>query len=121
MAEIVESERGLLRETLERESASVRRQAMEVCANNGSEMMMSMLSKGDVQKRLQTERHKVLLMTDALKREMEGLRSELGEAREGAKDLAHAVSMVEREKQEADASKIVQVVGFNGALEMDNI
>jgi len=54
---------------------------MEVCANNGSEMMMSMLSKGDVQKRLQTERDKVLLMTDALKREMEGLRSELGEAR----------------------------------------
>jgi hypothetical protein len=38
-----------------------------------------MLSKGDVQKRLQTERDKVLLMTDALKREMEGLRSELGE------------------------------------------
>ncbi len=30
MAEIVESERGLLRETLERESASIRRQAMEV-------------------------------------------------------------------------------------------
>jgi hypothetical protein len=55
--------------------------AMEVCANNGSEMMMSMLSKGDVQKRLQTERDKVLLMTDALKRGMEGLRSELGEAR----------------------------------------
>jgi hypothetical protein len=61
MAEIVESDRGLLRETLERESASIRRQAMEVCANNGSEMMMSMLSKGDVQKRLQTERDKVLL------------------------------------------------------------
>jgi hypothetical protein len=81
MAEIVESERGLLRETLERESASIRRQVMEVCANNGSEMMMSMLSKGDVQKRLQTERDKVLLMTDALKREMEALRSELGEAR----------------------------------------
>ncbi|CAK9231197.1 unnamed protein product [Sphagnum troendelagicum] len=80
MAEIVESERGLLRETLERESASIRGQAMEVCANNGSEMMMNMLSKGDVQKRLQTERDKVLLMTDTLKREMEGLRSELGEA-----------------------------------------
>jgi hypothetical protein len=50
MAEFVESERGLLQETLERESASIRRQAMEVCGNNGSEMMMSMLSKGDVQK-----------------------------------------------------------------------
>lgn len=79
MADIVEVERGLLRETLERESGSTRRQVMDVCANNKGEMM-SML-KVEVQKRLQTARDKVLLMTDALKREMDGLKVELGEAR----------------------------------------
>lgn len=79
MAEMVEIERGLLRETLERESASIRRQVMDVYASNKSEML-SML-KLEVQKRLQSAREKVLLMTDALKRDMDNLKAELGHAR----------------------------------------
>jgi hypothetical protein len=51
---------------------------MELCSKNKSEMI-GML-KVEVQKRLQTARDKVLLMTDALKQEMDRLKSQLGEA-----------------------------------------
>ncbi len=78
MAEIVETERRLLRESLERESGCIRDQVMELCSKNKSEMI-SML-KVEVQKRLQTARDKVLLMTDALKQEMDRLKSQLSEA-----------------------------------------
>ncbi|CAM6042630.1 unnamed protein product [Sphagnum compactum] len=102
MAEIVETERRLLGESLERESGCIRDQVMELCSKNKSEMI-SML-KVEVQKRLQTARDKVLLMTDALKQEMDRLKSQLSEAQEGAEELAHAVSMVEREKDVAAAA-----------------
>jgi hypothetical protein len=78
MAEIVETERRLLGESLERESGCIRDLVMELCSKNKSEMI-SML-KVEVQKRLQTARDKVLLMTDALKQEMDRLKSQLGEA-----------------------------------------
>lgn len=78
ISEMVELERGLLRETLERESASIRRQVLDAYANNKSEIL-SML-KVEIQKRLQNARDKVFVMTDALKRDMDNLKEDLGQA-----------------------------------------
>lgn len=78
ISEMVELERGLLRETLERESASIRRQVLDAYANNKSEIL-SML-KVEIQKRLQNARDKVHVMTDALKRDMDNLKEDLGQA-----------------------------------------
>jgi hypothetical protein len=78
ISEMVELERGLLRETLERESASIRRQVLDAYANNKSEIL-SML-KVEIQKRLQNARDKVYVMTDALKRDMDNLKEDLGQA-----------------------------------------
>lgn len=78
ISEMVELERGLLRETLERESASIRRQVLDAYANNKSEIL-SML-KVEIQKRLQNARDNVFVMTDALKRDMDNLKEDLGQA-----------------------------------------
>lgn len=75
IAEMVEIERGLLKETLELESTSIWRKVMDAYANNKSEML-NML-KQEIQKQLHSAREKVLLMTDALKRDMDSLKTEL--------------------------------------------
>lgn len=78
LGEIVDTERNYLHETLERENESLQRQFLSICATNKNEIMNSV--KVELQRRLQIAQDKVLLMTDALKQEMEGLKLELGES-----------------------------------------
>lgn len=75
IAEMVDIERGLLKETLEKESTSIWRKVMDAYANNKCEML-NML-KLEIQKQLHSAREKVLLMTDALKCDLDTLRTEL--------------------------------------------
>lgn len=78
LGDIVDTERNYLHETLERENESLQRQFLSICATNKNEIMNSV--KVELQRRLQIAQDKVLLMTDALKQEMEGLKLELGES-----------------------------------------
>ena len=75
IAEMLVMERGLLKETLEMESTSIWRIVMDAYANNKSELL-NML-KIEIQKQLHSAREKVLLMTDALKRDMDALKTEI--------------------------------------------
>lgn len=78
LGEIVDTERNYLQETLEKENESLQRQFLNICATNKNEIMNSV--KVELQRRLQIAQDKVLLMTDALKQEVEGLKLELGES-----------------------------------------
>lgn len=76
---MVDIERALLKEMLEKESTSIWRKVMDAYANNKSEML-NML-KLEIQKQLHSAREKVLLMTDALKCDMDALKTELSETK----------------------------------------
>ncbi|XP_073391729.1 uncharacterized protein [Physcomitrium patens] len=72
IAELVDTERGLLKETLEKESRSIWCKVMDAYANNKSDMLNMM--KLEIQKQLHSARENVLLMTDALERNLNELK-----------------------------------------------
>jgi hypothetical protein len=78
MAEIVETERHILQQTLERESGSIRCQLKEACTNNRCEMIS--MVKAEVQKCLKNSQEKMLAMTHSIKQEVKDLKTELGVA-----------------------------------------
>jgi hypothetical protein len=92
IAEMVDIERGLLKETLEMESTSIWRKVMDAYANNKSEML-NML-KLEIQKQLHSAREKVLLMTDALKRDMDALKTELSHTQVRSSIISHSSDAV---------------------------
>jgi len=75
IADMAETERGFLKETLEKESTTIWRKVMDAYANNKSDML-SML-KMEIQKQLHSARDKVLNMTDALEHDIDALKTEL--------------------------------------------
>ena len=77
VGEIVETERGYVQEILERENVTIQRQFLTMCATNKREIINTM--KGELNKRLQMAQNKVLLMSDAMKQEMDNLRCEIRE------------------------------------------
>ncbi|KAG0553581.1 hypothetical protein KC19_12G022600 [Ceratodon purpureus] len=99
IAEMVVIERGLLKETLEMESTSIWRKVMDAYANNKSEML-NML-KLEIQKQLHSAREKVLLMTHALKRDMDALKTEISHTQDGAEELSQIVLAAEGKKEVA--------------------
>ncbi|CAK9277147.1 unnamed protein product [Sphagnum jensenii] len=99
MAEIVETERHILQQTLERESGSIHCQLKEACTNNRCEMIS--MVKAEVQKCLKNSQEKMLAMTHSIKEEVKDLKTELGVAEEGLDDLARALSVVEKHKEVA--------------------
>ncbi|CAM6034206.1 unnamed protein product [Sphagnum compactum] len=99
MAEIVETERHILQQTLERESGSIHCQLKEACTNNRCEMRS--MVKAEVQKCLKNSQEKMLAMTHSIKQEVKDLKTELGVAEEGLDDLARALSVVEKHKEVA--------------------
>lgn len=76
IAEMVEMERGLLRQTLERESESVQRQVKDLLVSSKGDIVN--ILKLDVQKWLQSTHENVFLMTEALKQDLDTLKNELG-------------------------------------------
>ncbi|CAM6025460.1 unnamed protein product [Sphagnum balticum] len=99
MAEIVETERHILQQTLERESGSIHSQLKEACTNNRCEMIS--MVKAEVQKCLKNSQERMLAMTHSIKQEVKDLKTELGVAEEGLDDLARALSVVEKHKEVA--------------------
>jgi len=79
VVEIVEAERDHVQKTLERENVNIQNQLMTICATNKHEILNSM--RGELNKRFQCAQNKVLLMTNALKQEMDNLRCEVGETK----------------------------------------
>ncbi|CAK9876697.1 unnamed protein product [Sphagnum jensenii] len=102
MGRIVETERGILQQALERESGSIRRQLKDACIDIKCEMMSAV--KAEVKKRLQKSQDKTLAMTVSVKQEIKDLKLELSVAaagKEGPEGLPRALSVVEKHKQVA--------------------
>jgi hypothetical protein len=81
MGRIVETERGIVQQALERESASIRRQLKDACIDMKCEMMSAV--KAEVKKRLQKSHDKTLAMTVSVKQEIKDLKLELSVAAAG--------------------------------------
>lgn len=77
VAEIVKTEREHIQETLERENVTIQHQFMTMCAINKREILNTIKEK--LNKHLQTAQNKILLMTNAMKQEIENLKCEIGE------------------------------------------
>lgn len=76
IAEMVEIERGLVRQTFERESEAIQRQVKDLLVSNKGEIVNVL--KLDVQKWLQGAQERVFLMTESLKQDLDTLKNELG-------------------------------------------
>jgi isopropylmalate/homocitrate/citramalate synthase len=77
----VETERGIVQQALERDSASIRRQLKDAYINIKCEMMSAV--KAQVKKRLQKSHDKTLAMTISMKQEIKDLKLELSVAATG--------------------------------------
>jgi len=77
----VETERGIVQQAFERESASIRRQLKDACINIKCEMMSAV--KAQVKKHLQKSYDKTLAMTVSVKQEIKDLKLELSVAAAG--------------------------------------
>ncbi len=64
----METERGIVQQALERESASIRRQLKDACIDIKCEMMNAV--KAQVKKHLQKSHDKTLAMTDSVEQEI---------------------------------------------------
>ena len=76
IAEMVEMERGLLKQTLELESEAVQRQVKDLLVSSKGDIVNVL--KLDVQKWLQSTHEKAFLMTETLKQDLEVLKNDLG-------------------------------------------
>jgi len=76
---MVEIERGLVQQTLERESERVLREVKDLLASSKGEIVNVL--KLDVQKWLQGTHEGVFLMTESLKEDLNHLKSEIGRTR----------------------------------------
>jgi len=74
----VETERNIVQQALERESASICRQLKDACINIKCEMMSAL--KAQVKKHLQKSHDKTLAMTVFVKQEIKDLKLELSVA-----------------------------------------
>nr|XP_024382265.1 restin homolog isoform X2 [Physcomitrium patens] len=99
IAELVDTERGLLKETLEKESRSIWCKVMDAYANNKSDMLNMM--KLEIQKQLHSARENVLLMTDALERNLNELKLKFRHAQDGAEELKQIIISAEKQKEVA--------------------
>ncbi|XP_073391727.1 uncharacterized protein [Physcomitrium patens] len=100
IAELVDTERGLLKETLEKESRSIWCKVMDAYANNKSDMLNMM--KLEIQKQLHSARENVLLMTDALERNLNELKLKFRHAQQdGAEELKQIIISAEKQKEVA--------------------
>jgi len=77
----VETERGIVQQALERESASIRRQLKDACIDIKCEMMS--VVKAEVKKRLQKSHDKTLAMIVSVKQKIKDLKLELSVATPG--------------------------------------
>ncbi|KAH8962114.1 hypothetical protein BDL97_05G085800 [Sphagnum fallax] len=101
MGRIVETERSILQQALERESGSIRRQLKDACIDIKCEMMSAV--KAEVKKRLQKSQDKTLAMTVSVKQEIKDLKLELSVAAAG-ENLA-----TERDMAAAAAAEAIKV------------
>lgn len=76
IAEMVDIERGLVQQTLEGESELVERQVKDLLFSSKTELVN--VVKLDVQKWLQNTHERIFLMTEALKRDLDNCKNELG-------------------------------------------
>jgi hypothetical protein len=76
IAEMVEIERGLVRQTFERESEAIQRQVKDLLVSSKGEIVNVL--KLDVQKWLQGTHERVFLMTESLKQDLDTLKTDLG-------------------------------------------
>ncbi len=77
----METERGIVQQTLEKESASIRRQQKDACIDIKCEMMSAV--KAQAKKHLQKSHNKTLAMIVSVKQEIKDLKLELSVAATG--------------------------------------
>ncbi|KAL3691453.1 hypothetical protein R1sor_005104 [Riccia sorocarpa] len=99
LAQIMETERGLLRQALEREHDCIRRQMMEIGNSNKNEL--SCMIKVEMQKRNQAAKDKLTCLPEPMKRDMDRLKLDVEEAQHNAEVIAQSLAMVERERDAA--------------------
>ncbi|KAG0629748.1 hypothetical protein M758_1G127100 [Ceratodon purpureus] len=102
IAEMVEIERGLVRQTFERESEAIQRQVKDLFVSSKGEIVNVL--KLDVQKWLQGTHERVFLMTESLKQDLDTLKNELGRTQEGAEDLIQIITAAEIQRDVAAAA-----------------
>ncbi|KAL2622590.1 hypothetical protein R1flu_002795 [Riccia fluitans] len=99
VAQIMETERGLLRQALEKEHECIRRQMMEI--GNGNKNELSCMIKVEMQKRNQAAKDKLTCLPEPMKRDMDRLKLDVEDAHHNAETIAQTFAMVERERDAA--------------------
>ncbi|KAG6550545.1 hypothetical protein Mapa_007914 [Marchantia paleacea] len=114
VSDILKTERGLLRDALEREHECIRRQMIEIGNSNKNEL--SCMIKVEMQKRNQAAKDKLMCLPEPMKRDMDRLKLDFEEAQQGAEAIAQTLATVERDRDiaaqaAADASSAAAKAG----------